>query len=112
MDELLDPRVVAVPCRRLSVFPSGVVAQSVGVPVRDIEGRISDDEVSAQVGVKVSVEAIVGAVAEVGLDVADGEVHLGESPGRGGVFLTVDGDVAALATVGCDELCRLDEHAT
>ena len=44
------------------------------------------------------------AVAEVGVDAADGQVHLGQPPGGVVGLLAVDGDVAELAAVGLDEL--------
>ena len=56
-------------------------------------------------------EGVVGAVAEVGVDAADGEVHLRQPPGGGDELLAVDRDVVALAAVGGDELGRLHEHA-
>ena len=60
---------------------------------------------------EVVAEGVGGAVAEVGLDAAEGEVHLGQLPGGVGELLAVDRDVGALAAVGLHELGRLDEHA-
>src|SRR6266566_2251458 len=49
--------------------------------------------------------------AEIGFDAADGEVHHGEAARGGVALLTVDADVAKLATVRFDEFFRLHEHA-
>ncbi len=50
-------------------------------------------------------------VADLRVDAADGEVHLGQAPGGVVGLMAVDGDVAELAAVGLDELFAADEHA-
>ena len=49
-------------------------------------------------------------MGDLGVDAADGEVHLGESPSGVVRFLAVDGEVVNEAGVGGDELFALDEH--
>lgn len=56
-------------------------------------------------------ERVGGLGAEVGFDRVNGQVHVGQAPGGGVGFLAVDGDVAGVAAVGCDELLGLGEHA-
>jgi len=51
------------------------------------------------------------AVGDLGVDAADGEVHLGKAPSGVVGLLAVDGDVADLAAVRLDELLTADEHA-
>ena len=50
------------------------------------------------------------AVADLRVDAADGEVHLGQPPGGVVRLLPVDGDVADAPAVRLDELLALDEH--
>ncbi len=57
----------------------------------------------------VVVEAV--AVLDVGVDAADGQVHLGQAPGGGVGFLAENRDVADSTAVGFDEFLALDEHA-
>jgi hypothetical protein len=80
-------------------------------PVADVEGRVGQDEVGAQVGVLVAGEGVGGLAAQVEVDAADGQVHRRQAPGGGVGFLPVDGHVAQLAAVGLDELFGLHEHA-
>ena len=56
-------------------------------------------------------EGVGGLPAEVGLDGADGEVHVCEAPGGGVGLLAEDGDVGGVAAVGLDEGLGLNEHA-
>ena len=51
------------------------------------------------------------AVRDLGVDPADGEVHLGQAPGRVVGLLAVDADVADAPGVRLDEPLALDEHA-
>src|SRR5207302_8904992 len=74
-------------------------------------GRIGEDEVSAEIGMKIASEGVSLLFAKVGFDAAEGEVHHGETTRGGVALLTVDADVAELATVGFDEFFRLHEHA-
>ena len=54
----------------------------------------------------------VSRVGDLGIDTADGEVHLGQTPGRLVRFLAVDRDVTELPAVSFDEFLAADEHAT
>ena len=78
---------------------------------RVVERRIGEDEVGLEVRVQVVVEGVGVARSEVGLDAADGEVHLRQAPGGGVGLLAVDADVADPPAVGLDEPLALDEHA-
>jgi len=60
---------------------------------------------------QIAVETIGVLLAEVALNAANGEVHLRQPPGGVVRFLAVDADVADFATVGLDELFRLNKHA-
>ena len=60
---------------------------------------------------QVAQEGVGGLLAEVGLDAADGEVHVCQPPGGGVGLLAEDGDVGLLAAVRLDELLGLHEHA-
>jgi hypothetical protein len=59
---------------------------------------------------EVPVEAVLRPVAQVGVDAAQRQVHLGQPPRRRHELLPVDGQVVAPAPVGGDELRRLHEH--
>lgn len=83
VDEVLNPGVVGVADRRRAVAPAHVVGQQLAGPVGDVERRIGEDVVGLEVGVQVAQEAVGGLAAEVGLDAADGEVHVRQPPGRG-----------------------------
>lgn len=56
-------------------------------------------------------EGVGGLAAQVGLDAADGQVHVREAPRRGVALLAEDGDVGGVAAVGLDEALALHEHA-
>ena len=75
MQEVLDPGEVGVASRRVAVAPALVALQSLAAPVGDVEGRIGEDVVGAQVGVAVVVEYV--AVSDLAFDAADGEFHRG-----------------------------------
>jgi hypothetical protein len=57
------------------------------------------------------VEGVGVLLAEIALDTANGQIHLGKPPGGVIRLLTVDADVADLAAMLFDELFRLYEHA-
>ena len=59
----------------------------------------------------VLVEAALVVPADVGVDAAHGEVHLGQPPGGVVALLAVDGDVADAAAVALHERLGLHEHA-
>src|SRR5437764_9692336 len=109
MDEVLHPSEVGVPTRRKTELPARVVvfAEPVGV----VEGRIGEDEVGPEIGMKIAPEGVGLLFAEIGFDAADGEVHHGEAARGGVALLAVDADVAEPAAVGFDEFFRLHEHA-
>ena len=111
MDEVLHPGKVGVPRRRDAVFPAFVVLEALAAPVGHIKRRICKDEVRLQVRVQVAMEGVGVLLAEVALNAANGQIHLGQPPGGVVRFLAVDADVADFAAVGLDELFRLDEHA-
>ena len=77
----------------LAVWPRfAVVAQAFAASVAGVEGRIGQDEVGLEVLVQIAVETVGVLGAEVGLDVADGEVHVGQAPGRRVGLLAEDGE--------------------
>ena len=55
-----------------------------------VEGWIGQDVVGLEVRVQVAVEAVGVFRAEVAVDAADGQVHLGQPPGGGVGLLAVD----------------------
>ena len=57
-------------------------------------------------------EAVGVFFAKVGINAANGKVHLGQPPCGVIGFLTINGDVSDSSTVFFDKLFRLDEHAT
>lgn len=93
VDEVLDPRVVGVADGLVSVGPTLITAEELARPVADVEGRVSEDEVSLEIGVLVAEERVSRLLTEPGLDAVDGEVHVGEAPRRGVALLPEDGDV-------------------
>ncbi len=109
LDEVLDPGEVGVARGRRAVDPALVVAQQLAAPVAVVEGRIGQDVVRLEVREGVGVEAV--ALGDVGADAADGEVHVGQAPGRVVGLLAVDADVADAAAVLLDEALAGHEHA-
>jgi len=91
--------------------PAHVLAQALAAPVGDVERRVGEDVVEAQIGEFVLVETSLVVPADVGVDAAYGEVHLGKAPGGVVALLAVDGDVADAPAVLGHELFRLHEHA-
>ena len=91
MDHVLHPGEVGVAPGRGAVLPALVVGEPLATPVGDVERWIGQDEVGLQVGMAVVVEAV--AVGDLPLDGSNGEVHLGQPPGRVVRFLAVDRDV-------------------
>ena len=90
--DVLHPGEVGVARRGRTVAPALVAAQPFAVPLGDIEGRVGEDVIGAEVGEAVVVERI--AALDLGVDAADREVHLGQPPGGVVGFLAVDRDVA------------------
>ncbi len=116
VQEVLHPGEVRIAHRWSAVDPALVVPQPLATPVRDVEGRVGEDVVGAEVGMAVVVKAV--PVLDLALDAPDRQVHPGHSPSGVVRLLPVDrdvtGDRAAVAvagSVGADELYRLDEHA-
>ena len=108
---MLQPSVVGIADRRHAIGPAGILPQPLAAPVRHVERRIGEDVVEAQVLQFVLVEAALVVPADVGVDAAHREVHLGEPPRRVVDLLPVDGDVADPPAVAFDEFLRLHEHA-
>ena len=109
--DVLQPGVVGVADGRYAEGPARVFAQAVAAPVGDVEGRVGEDVVEAQVAQLVLVEAAFVVPADVGVDAAHGQVHLGQAPGGVVALLAVDGDVADAPAVFEHELFALHEHA-
>src|SRR5688572_11794269 len=108
MNDVLDPGEVRIARRRYPVFPALVVAQALAAPIGDIERRISENEVSLEVGVAVVVEGI--AVGDLAVNTADGQVHPRQPPSGIVRFLAVDRDVRpGLAAVAVALAVRPDE---
>ena len=80
MDHVLHPGEVGVALGRRAVLPALVLGEPLAAPVGDVERRIGEDEVGPEIRVAIIVEAV--AVGDLSFDPADGEVHLGEPPGR------------------------------
>ena len=94
VEKVLNPGVVGIAQRRDAVLPALVVTQQVSRPIRNVERRNGEDVVGFEVLV-LGVEKRVGPrLAQVGLDAADGEVHVGQLPGGRVGLLAEDGDVA------------------
>jgi hypothetical protein len=110
-EDVLQPGVVGIAHRRHAELPARVFAQAAAAPVGDVERRVGEDVVETQVAQFVLVEATFVVPANVGVDAAHGEVHLGQAPGGVVALLTVDGDVADAPAVFQHELFRLHKHA-
>lgn len=111
MEEVLDPGVVGVTGRWEAVDPALVLAQAVAAPIGHVERRVGEDVIGFEIGMEVLMEGIGVNFAEIVLNAADGEVHLGKTPGGGVGLLPEDGEVLVTAAVCGDELFGLDEHA-
>ena len=107
--KVLEPGVVGVARGwGRAVLPAAVLLEGLAGPVGNVEGRVSNDVIGAEVGVSVIKERAFGIPLEVRrIDAADGEIHFGQSPGRQVRFLAVDADPFR---VSIDELLGLDEH--
>ena len=80
-------------------------------PVADIERRVGQDEIRAQIGELVAPEGVIRLTAQVEVDAADCQVHRRQAPGGRVGFLAEDRHVADLAAMGLNELLALHEHA-
>lgn len=142
VDEVLYPGVVGVAAvyvqggavflfahsarRGRAEGPARIVLDFGETPVFGVEGRIGEDEIGFEIFMAVVEEGI--GPGDVGVDAANGEVHLGQAEGGVVGFLAVDGDIRlyalwralaiALAVtitvavgVGLDEAGGLHEHA-
>src|SRR5690554_567587 len=108
---MLQPGVVGVAYGRYAELPARVFAQAVTAPVGDIKRRVGENVIEAQVTQFVLVEAALVVPANIGVDAAHGEVHLGQAPGGVVALLAVDGDVADATAMLQHELLALHEHA-
>src|SRR5690606_32745104 len=109
--DVLQPGVVGVAYRWHAELPARVLAQAVAAPVGDVEGRVGEDVVEAQVAQFVLVEAALVVPADIGVDAAHGQVHLGQAPGGVVALLAIDGDVADAPAMLQHKLLALHEHA-
>ncbi len=66
MDEVLNPGIVGIVCRRHPELPVNVLLQSLAAPVRYIELRIGKDEIRPQIHMQVVVESVSLMQAKVG----------------------------------------------
>ena len=96
-DHVLQPSEVGVARRRDAVFPADIFLQLICAPVAHVERRIGHHEVGFQRGVTVVEESVSVAVAQIGLDASDGEVHHGHLAGVGVDFLSEDAEVLDVA---------------
>ena len=110
-DHVLEPGKVGVAGGRRAVLPAHVVQKFVLPPVRKVEGRVRQNEVRLELGVAVIEEGIGVVLAQVGLNAADGQVHLRHLPGGGVGVLAEYGNPVDVAAVVLHELGRLHEHA-
>lgn len=94
MNEMLYPSVIGIVYRGDAVLPSPILTKALPSPVAHVEGRIGKDEVRLQVFMHVIVEAVGIVRAEIGVDPANGQVHLCQSPCGGIGFLPVDNYIA------------------
>jgi len=115
--EVGDPQVVAVGDLLLLVHPgqaegqAAVVLHRLGVDHVHVEGRIGHDEIALAVeAVDILVEGV--GLADVAFQAMDGEVHLSEADGGGGLLLAVEGHpVAGILAQVLDEVAGLHEHS-
>ncbi len=115
-EHVLQPGKVGVALRRRAGDPARVVGEFFVPPFLHVEGRVSHDEIGAQVRVHVIEQRIGRAAAEVEVDAADCHIHRGQPPGGGVALLPVDADLSTLAVGGLaavlfDELLALHEEA-
>ena len=82
---------LALPAGGAPYFQRLSSSQQLAAPVAVVEGRVGQDVVGLQVGVQVAVEAVGVLRAQVAVDAADGQVHLGQPPGGVVRLLAVDG---------------------
>ena len=108
---VLDPGEVRVALGRDAVLPARVLLELVAAPVREVEGRVSEDEVELLRAVQVIEERIGVLLAQVRVDAPDGEVHGRHLPRGGVALLAVDRQVIDVALVALHEFGRLNEHA-
>ena len=94
VNEVLDPGVVGIPGWRDAVLPAFVFSERFAAPVAVVEWRIGKDIISLEVRVQILVEAVGMFLPEIVLDLTDGKVHLGETPGGVVGFLTKDADIS------------------
>ena len=102
MDEMLYPGKVGVAFRWHSILPANIIIFA--EPVRIIERRIGKDKVRSQIRMQIRSVRIRVLRAKVRFDTSQSKVHDRQSTCGRIAFLSVDTDVAQLATVGFNEL--------
>ena len=110
-NHVLQPSKVGVALWGHSEAPTHIVLQAVGSPVLHVEGWIGHNEVGLQRGVLVVEEGVGVAVAQIGLDATNGEVHHRHLACVGVDFLTKDAEVLDVALMVTHKVGTLDKHA-
>src|SRR4051794_13386130 len=111
VQNVLQPRKVGIAFRRDSEPPPDIISEAIPAPIRDVEGRISENEVGFEVGQFVAMKAALVVPANVRVDPLDSEVHFGQSPGCVVDLLPINGDVLPPPAMLLNKLFGLDEHA-
>jgi hypothetical protein len=106
-----QPRIVGVAHRGRAKGPAGVLAQLLPLPIRDVEGRVGEDEVEALIREGVAFQRAFLIPLDVGEDASDRQVHAREAVGGVVPLLPIDRDGVDAALMVADELLGLDEEA-
>lgn len=90
MHHVPDPSEVRVALGRNAILPAQVLLELVAAPVREVEGRVGEDEVELLRAAQVVEERVGVPLAQVRVDAFDGKVHGRHLPHGGVALLAVD----------------------
>ena len=98
--KVLDPGKVGIASWRRAELPAAITAKLVAAPIAIVERWIGNNVIGPEVFVGVVEErAFVVPFNLRAVDAANGEVHLGQPPGRLVALLSEDGNVIDAALV-------------
>ena len=107
---MLDPGVVSVAGARHPVHPARVIRQRLAPVVRNIERRVSDHKIRANIRVQILRERIRRTRPQVSLNTAQRQVHLRQLPRGIRKLLPVDRELVPPAAVRGNKLRTLHKH--
>ncbi len=93
-----------------AISPTNIFQQFILPPTRKVKGQIGHDEVSSQLRMTIIEKCVGVEFTQIGLNTANGKVHLRHLPGGGIGILPEHGNFIDIASMVFDKFCRLHKH--